>query len=85
MTSQPLTSSIRPNNAGCGSPRLHKGEQGDDQLDFDASGPFTGRESLHAAGETLRGRILAVASGELTWGEITREGDEVLSRFAQAL
>ena len=56
-----------------------------DQLDFDASGPFTGRESLHAAGEALRDRILAVASGEATWGEITKEGDEVLSRFAQAL
>ena len=56
-----------------------------DQLDFDASGPFTGRESLHDAGEALRQRILAIASGEATWGEITREGDEVLSRFGQAL
>jgi altronate dehydratase large subunit len=56
-----------------------------DQLDFDASGPFTGRESLESAGEVLRDRILAVASGEATWGEILREGDEVLSRFGQAL
>ncbi len=56
-----------------------------DQLDFDASGPFTGRETLHAAGKRLRHCIRAVASGELTWGEITKEGDEVLSRFASAL
>ena len=56
-----------------------------DQLDFDASGPFTGRETLEDTGAALRRRVLAVASGELTWGEITREGDEVLSRFGPAL
>ena len=56
-----------------------------DQLDYAATGPFTGRESLDAAADALRARILAIASGEATWGEILKEGDEVLSRFAPAL
>ena len=56
-----------------------------DQLDFDASGVFSGRESLAEAGQALCRRVVAVASGEATWGEIAREGDEVLSRFGQAL
>lgn len=56
-----------------------------DQLDFDASGAFTGRESMADAGRALCRRVLDVASGELTWGEVMREGDEVLSRFGQAL
>ncbi len=56
-----------------------------DQLDFDASGAFRGHRSLAEAGEALRRRVAAVASGEATWGEITKEGDEVLSRFGQAL
>jgi altronate dehydratase large subunit len=54
-------------------------------LDFDASPAFLGRQSLDQTGEQLRRRILAVASGELTWGEILKEGDEVLSRFGPAL
>ena len=56
-----------------------------DQLDFDASGAFLGHDSLDATGEALWRRVLAVASGEATWGEILREGDEVLSRFGPAL
>jgi len=56
-----------------------------DQLDFDASGAFTGRDSMAETGQALCRRVLDVASGEATWGEITGEGDEVLSRFAQAL
>ena len=56
-----------------------------DQLDFDASAAFLGLESLEATGVALQGRLLSVASGELTWGEIMREGDEVLSRFGPAL
>jgi len=56
-----------------------------DQLDFDATGAFCGRESLAETGDALCRRLLDVASGEATWGEITGEGDEVLSRFGQAL
>ena len=56
-----------------------------EQLDFDASAAFLGRESLGRTGEALRGRVLAIASGDATWGEILQEGDEVLSRFGPAL
>ncbi|UFN48454.1 UxaA family hydrolase [Roseomonas sp. OT10] len=56
-----------------------------EQLDYDASPAFIGRESLAEAALSLRRRLLDIASGEATWGEITREGDEVLSRFGQAL
>ncbi|MBV9748784.1 MAG: UxaA family hydrolase [Acetobacteraceae bacterium] len=56
-----------------------------DQLDFDASPAFRGDDTLEATGAALRERILAVASGEATWGEILKEGDEVLSRFGPAL
>jgi len=56
-----------------------------EQLDFDASAAFLGRESLERAGEALRRRVIAIASGEATWGEILKEGDEVLSRFGPAL
>lgn len=55
------------------------------QLDFDASPAFLGHRSLEHTGEDLRRCILAVASGEATWGEILKEGDEVLSRFGPAL
>jgi hypothetical protein len=30
-------------------------------------------------------RLLAIASGQATWGEILKEGDEVVSRFEAAL
>lgn len=56
-----------------------------EQLDFDASAAFLGRESLERAGAALRRRVIAIASGEATWGEILKEGDEVLSRFGPAL
>ncbi len=56
-----------------------------DQLEFDASRTFLGQESLEATGEALQRRVLSVASGESTWGEIMKEGDEVLSRFGPAL
>ena len=56
-----------------------------DQLDFDASGAFTGRDSMAEAGQALCRRVLEIASGEATWGEIVGEGDEVLSRFGPAL
>ena len=71
------TIKLSANPATCAS--LHQ------QLDFDASAAFLGRESLERTGEALRRRVLAIASGEMTWGEILKEGDEVLSRFGPAL
>lgn len=46
---------------------------------------FLGRETPDAAAERLLGRLLAHASGQLTWGEVLMEGDEVVSRFGAAL
>lgn len=56
-----------------------------EQLDFDASIAFLGRAELRTMGEALFEDILAIASGQATWGEILGEGDEVISRFGPAL
>lgn len=56
-----------------------------EQLDFDASIAFLGQEDLRVVGEALFKDILAIASGQATWGEILGEGDEVISRFGPAL
>ena len=55
------------------------------QFDFDAAAAFSGARGLEETAADLRARILAVASGTATWGEILKEGDEVLSRFGPAL
>lgn len=55
------------------------------QLDFDASAVFEGRESLDAAADRLALRVLEIASGALSWGEILGEGDEVISRMGPVL
>jgi altronate dehydratase large subunit len=55
------------------------------QLDFDASAAFGSHESLEGRAEALMERLLAIASGQATWGEILKEGDEVVSRFEAAL
>jgi altronate dehydratase large subunit len=56
-----------------------------EQLDFEASAVFAGREEPEAAAERLLDRLCAHASGQLTWGEVLMEGDEVVSRFGAAL
>jgi altronate dehydratase large subunit len=56
-----------------------------EQLDFDASAAFLGRQGLDEAADALEARMIAVASGLATWGEVLKEGDEVLSRFGPAL
>lgn len=56
-----------------------------EQLDFDASVAFLGQADLGAVGEALFETILGIASGQASWGEILREGDEVVSRFGPAL
>lgn len=55
------------------------------QLDFDASPAFRGHTDLDDVGAQLMKRTVEIASGRLTWGEVLKEGDEVLSRFAPAL
>jgi altronate dehydratase large subunit len=55
------------------------------QIDFDASAVFQGEESLEAAADRLGERLLAVASGGLTWGEVLGESDEVISRYGAVL
>jgi altronate dehydratase large subunit len=56
-----------------------------EQLDFDASQVFRGKESMDHAADRLLHTVLDIASGTASWGEILREGDEVVSRFGAAL
>jgi altronate dehydratase large subunit len=56
-----------------------------EQIDFDGSGVFLGREDLGAAADRLAAQILAVASGEATWGEILGESDEAFVRVGASL
>lgn len=56
-----------------------------DQIDVRADAGLAGGTSPEAlAGELLQ-RMVGVADGDLTWGEILGEGDEVVSRFGAAL
>jgi altronate dehydratase large subunit len=54
-------------------------------LDSDASPAFTGAQSMDEAALGLRRKLIQIASGRATWGEILGEGDEVLSRYGPAL
>ncbi|MBU6497104.1 MAG: UxaA family hydrolase, partial [Rhodospirillales bacterium] len=54
-------------------------------LDFDASASFRGVRDLPQTAKDLRECVRAIASGSLTWSEVLKEGDEVLSRFGPAL
>jgi altronate dehydratase large subunit len=56
-----------------------------EQLDFDATAVFDGRETLEAAAARLLALTLEVAGGALTWGEVLDEGEEVVSRLGPAL
>ena len=55
------------------------------QLDFDASAVFMGRQNIDGAAQDLLALLIDVASGSLTWGEVLDEGDEVVSRLGEAL
>lgn len=57
----------------------------DTQIDFDASAVFAGREDVAAAAERLFERLLDVASGSLTWGEIVGESAEAMARSGGSL
>lgn len=56
-----------------------------EQLDFDASALFEGRQTIGDATAALLDVVVDVASGTLTWGEVLDEGDEVVSRLGEAL
>ena len=51
-----------------------------DQIDFDASLVFEGREDISVAGARLFDLVLEIASGAATWGEVHGEGAEALYR-----
>jgi altronate dehydratase large subunit len=55
------------------------------QIDFDASAALAGRRDPTDLGADLVGLILAVASGERTWGEILREDEEAFARVGGSL
>lgn len=56
-----------------------------DQIDFDASPVFHAKETLNQAADRLFAEILDIASGSLTWGEITGEGAESFTRLGPSL
>jgi altronate dehydratase large subunit len=56
-----------------------------EQLDLDASRVFLGAETLDAAADRLWTRMLEVADGAATWGEVLGEGDEVVARYGPAM
>lgn len=55
------------------------------QLDFVAPDVFSGLENMDTAASRLLTQIVGTASGELTWGEILSDYDEVISRFGASL
>jgi len=59
--------------------RLHQ------QLDFEVSAVFEGRETLETATQRLLDELGAIASGGLSWGEVMKDSDEVISRFGAVL
>ncbi|MSP48370.1 MAG: hypothetical protein EXQ95_03475 [Alphaproteobacteria bacterium] len=56
-----------------------------EQLDLDASRVFLGEEPPEAAADRLWQRMLEVANGAATWGEVLGEGDEVVARYGPAM
>ena len=56
-----------------------------EQIDFDASALTKGAADMNAVAGELLDRVVSVASGELTWGEIYDEGEEVVSRLGASL
>lgn len=76
-------SALAPTLKLCANPRACEAPGA--MFDFDASAAFQGGQTPEAAAAALRRRLLDVASGRATWGEVLREGDEVLSRYGDAL
>jgi len=55
------------------------------QVDFDASAIFEGRETLDAVADRLLQEMIDYASGTLTWGEVVGEGGECFTRIGASL
>jgi altronate dehydratase large subunit len=55
------------------------------QLDFDASPVTERRETIEAASDRLYETLIDIAGGTSCWGEILKEGEEVISRIGAAL
>lgn len=55
------------------------------QIDFRADKGLAGSETPQHMADRLLATMQGVASGDLTWGEILGDGDEVVSRFGPAL
>ena len=56
-----------------------------EQIDFDASAILTGALGFAEATQMLLARMVDVASGTLTYGEILSEGAETISRCGESL
>ena len=56
-----------------------------EQLDLDAHKVFTGEETPESAADRLWARMMQVADGAATWGEILGEGDEIVARYGPAM
>jgi altronate dehydratase large subunit len=56
-----------------------------EQIDVDASAVLRGAASLDAAADAALARLVDVASGTLTFGEIVGEGHEVVSRLGPSV
>ena len=56
-----------------------------EQIDFDASAVFRAEETLDLAADRLFAEILDIASGSLSWGEVTGEGAECFTRLGPSL
>jgi altronate dehydratase large subunit len=56
-----------------------------DQIDFDASPVFEGREDIGSAGARLFDLVLEIASGASTWGEVHGEGAEAFYRVGGSM
>ncbi len=55
------------------------------QIDFDASSVFTGREDVDTAADRLLALVLDVSSGTRTWGEVLGETAESVIRVGGSL
>lgn len=55
------------------------------QIDFDASAVFRAEETLDEAADRLFAEILEIASGALSWGEVTGEGAESFTRLGASI
>ena len=56
-----------------------------EQFDFTCAEVVARPDTMTAAADALAARIMEIASGALTFGEILGEDDEVIARFGETL